>query len=310
MNRYDMVIVGGGMAGLSAALYGGWLGRSVLLIERAVMGGQIINADRIENFPGFPDGILGPELVTQTRLQAVKFGANAVYGEVSSIQPEGESWVVQAGDEGHEAKTVIVASGGKRRTLGLKGEKEFEGKGLSHCATCDGAFFAGQPVAVVGGGDTALDEGLVLTQVVSKVTVVHRLSTLDASRTLMDRAKENPKMDFLLDSELEEISGRDVVENVQVRNLKTQSSSPLPVSGIFICTGFEADTGILKGLVDLDPQGHVAVDVNLHTSMPGIFAAGYARQGSAGQLASVAGDGVTAAVAAHRYIEARERGAS
>jgi thioredoxin reductase (NADPH) len=310
MNRYDMVIVGGGMAGLSAALYGGWLGRSVLLIERAVMGGQIINADRIENFPGFPDGILGPELVTQTRLQAVKFGANAVYGEVSSIQPEGESWVVQAGDEGHEAKTVIVASGGKRRTLGLKGEKEFEGKGLSHCATCDGAFFAGQPVAVVGGGDTALDEGLVLTQVVSKVTVVHRLSTLDASRTLMDRAKENPKMDFLLDSELEEISGRDVVENVQVRNLKIQSSLPLPVSGIFICTGFEADTGILKGLVDLDPQGHVAVDVNLNTSAPGIFAAGYARQGSAGQLASVAGDGVTAAVAAHRYIEARERGAS
>lgn len=302
MEQYDIVIVGGGMAGLSAALYGGWLGRSVLLIEREVMGGQILNADQIENFPGFQNGINGADLVTQTRMQAVKFGAKTIYNEVSGIQPAGESWLIQTSEESYQAKAVIIASGGKRRALGIKGEREFEGKGISHCAACDGAFFADKPVVVVGGGDTALDEGLFLTRFASKVTMIHRSGTLDASQTLIERAKGNLKIEFLWDSVLEEITGNSVVEAVRARGLKTESSSLLPVAGVFICAGFEANTGFLNGLVDLDPQGHISVDLDMQTSAPGIFAAGYARQGTVGQLASVAGDGVTAAVAAHRYI--------
>lgn len=303
MDCFDVVIVGGGMAGLSAALYGGWFGRSVLLIEREVMGGQILNADSIGNYPGFPDGVSGSDLVAQIRLQTVKFGATTIYGEVSRVQSADGNWAVQTGEENYEAKTVIIASGGKRRALGVKGETEFEGRGISHCATCDGAFFVDRPVAVVGGGDSALDEGLFLTQFASKVTIIHRGSALDASRTLIKRATENPKIEFLFDSALDGILGRDSVESVQMRNLKTQSFSRLAVAGVFICAGFEANSRFLNGLVEVDPQGHIVVDLNMRTSVAGIFAAGYVRQGTAGQLASVVGDGVTAAVAAHRYIE-------
>ena len=302
MKRYDIVIVGGGMAGLSAALYGGWLGHRVLLLEREIIGGEIINADKIENFPGFPDGIQGADLVAQTELQATKFGMESTYQEVREIKVSGENRLVQTSEEAYEAKAVVVASGGAHRALGIKGEKEFEGNGVSHCATCDGAFFAEKPVAVIGGGDTALDEGLFLTQFASRVTIIHRRGRLRASETLQERARGNPKIDLLLDSVLEEITGKSCVEVIRVRDLKAQSSSLVPVAGVFTCVGFEPSTAFLKGLVELDAMGHVPVNLNMQTSVPGIYAVGYARQGSVGQLASAAGDGVTAAVAAHRYI--------
>ena len=302
MDHYDIVIVGAGMAGLSAGLYAGWLGHSALVLERELVGGQVINADRIENFPGFLEGISGADLITQTRTQAVRFGMKTAYQEAKEIHPSGENWLVRATESEYEAKAVIVASGGRRRALGVKGETELEGRGISHCATCDGPFYIDKPVIVVGGGDTALDEALFLTAFASKVTILHRGSNLDATPTLIQRAKANPKVEFMLDSALEEICGSSGVEAVRVRNVKTQGSSSLAVAGIFICVGFEAATGFLNGLVNLDSQGHVEVDLFMQTSMPGIFAAGYTRQRTSGQLVSVAGDGVTAAVAAHRYI--------
>ncbi|HWP60929.1 MAG TPA: FAD-dependent oxidoreductase [Candidatus Acidoferrales bacterium] len=305
MESYDIVIVGGGMAGLAAALYAGWLGRSTLLLEREIVGGQIINAGRIENFPGFPEGVSGADLVARARTQALRFGAKTVYREVTGIEQAGKNWLVRAADAGYQAKAVIVASGGRRRALGVRGEREFEGKGVSHCATCDGALYAGRPVAVVGGGDTSLDEALFLTAFASEVTVVHRGESLEASATLARRAEADSKIVLLPASAVEEITGDSVVEAVRVRNLKTGADSLLPAGGVFICVGFEADTRFLSGVVRLDPQGHVEVDLSMQSSAPGIFAAGYARQKTAGQLASAAGDGVTAAVAAHRYLQAR-----
>jgi thioredoxin reductase (NADPH) len=303
MDRYDIVIVGGGMAGLSAAVYGGWLGRSVLLLEREVIGGQIINAERIENFPGFSESVSGAEIITRTRAQAINFGAKTFYQEATGIESLNPGWSIRTEAERHPARTVIIASGGKRRPLGIPGEAQFEGRGISHCASCDGAFFAGKPVCVIGGGDTALDEALLLAGLASHVTLIHRNIALDASPTLVERVLANSKLDFRYDSIVEEVMGHNSVEAVRLRNLKTQSASDLPVAGVFICVGFEADTGFAQGLVDTDSQGHIVVDLMMKTSAAGIFAAGYARQNTAGQLASAAGDGVTAAVAAHRYID-------
>ncbi|MGH7847218.1 MAG: NAD(P)/FAD-dependent oxidoreductase [Candidatus Binatia bacterium] len=310
MDRYDFVIVGAGMAGLSAGLYAGWLGHPTLVLERELVGGQVINADRIENFPGFPDGVSGADLITQTRTQALRFAIKTAYQEAKEIQQVGKNWLVRATESEYEAKAVIIASGGRRRALGIKGETELEGRGVSHCATCDGAFYPDKPVIVLGGGDTAVDEALFLTAFASKVTILHRGNDLDASPTLIRRAQENPKIEFILGSILEEICGGSAVETVRLRNVKTQGSSSLAVAGIFICVGFEAATGFLRGLVNLDPQGHVEVDLSMQTSKAGIFAAGYARQRTSGQLVSVAGDGVTAAVAAHCYIQAGPSGNS
>jgi thioredoxin reductase (NADPH) len=195
---------------------------------------------------------------------------------------------------------AIVATGGKQRLLGVKGETELEGKGVSRCATCDGAFFADKPVAVIGGGDTALDEALYLSQITSKVRILHQGDRLTASQTLINRAKENPKIECVAEVAVEEIIGIDGVEGVRLRN-----GAKLSVEGVFIAVGFEPDTALLRALVELDPMGHAPVDLQMQTSVPGLYAVGSARQNSVGQLAAAAGDGVTAAVAAHRYLKRR-----
>jgi thioredoxin reductase (NADPH) len=297
MERFDIAIIGGGMAGLSAALYGGWLGRKVFLTERQMFGGQVVNADQIENFPGFPDGILGADLVSQVRMQALKLGANMQYLETTAIKIDGSGFRLTTTEEPIQAKTVIVATGGKHRVLGIKGEIEFEGRGVSRCATCDGGFFQNQPVAVVGGGDTALDEALYLSKIASRVTIIHQQTTPIASETLLRRAREIPNIDFVADATVEEMLGTDSIESLRLSN-----GTNLTVAGLFTAIGFEPDTSLLKDLAQLDPIGHAPVDIHMQTTVPGLFAAGSARQGNAGQLASAAGDGVTAAVAAHRYL--------
>jgi thioredoxin reductase (NADPH) len=297
MERFDIAIIGGGMAGLSAALYGGWLGRKVFLTERQMFGGQVVNADQIENFPGFPDGILGADLVSQVRMQALKLGANMQYLETTAIKIDGSGFRLTTTEEPIQAKTVIVATGGKHRVLGIKGEIEFEGRGVSRCATCDGGFFENQPVAVVGGGDTALDEALYLSKIASRVTIIHQQTTPIASETLLRRAREIPNIDFVADATVEEMLGTDSIESLRLSN-----GTNLTVAGLFTAIGFEPDTSLLKDLLQLDPIGHAPVDIHMQTTVPGLFAAGSARQGNAGQLASAAGDGVTAAVAAHRYL--------
>jgi thioredoxin reductase (NADPH) len=300
MEHYDIIIVGGGMAGLSAALYGGWLGRKVFLAERQMFGGQIVNADQIENYPGFPDGILGADLVSQVRMQAMKFGAKMAYTEITSIKPEGNHFLLESGEESYKAGAVIVATGAKYRTLGIPGEAELEGKGVSRCATCDGAFFADKAVAVIGGGDTALDEALYLANITARVTIVHKDSQPTASAMLIARSKENPKIELLGNSTVEGIIGADSVEGLRLSN-----GSQLPAAGVFIAIGFEPETILLRDLMKLDGGGHASVDLQMQTSVPGLFAVGAARQGNAGQLASAAGDGVTAAIAAHRYLQSR-----
>ena len=297
MDAYDIVVAGGGMAGLSAALYGGWLGHTVFLAERQMFGGQIVNADQIENYPGFPDGVLGADLVSQVRMQALKLGAKMQYLEMTGIKTEGDGFQLATAEEPIQAKTVIVATGGNHRVLGIRGEAEFEGRGVSRCATCDGAFFRDQPVAVVGGGDTALDEALYLSKIASRVTIILQEATPIASETLLRRARENPKIEFVANATLEEISGNHSIESLRLNN-----GTHVPVAGVFVAIGFEPETSLLKNLVELDPIGHAPVDIHMQTTVPGLFAVGSARQGNAGQLVSAAGDGVTAALAAHRYL--------
>jgi thioredoxin reductase (NADPH) len=300
MEQYEIVIVGGGMAGLSAALYGGWLGRKVFLAEKQMFGGQVVNADQIENYPGFPDGVLGADLVSHARMQALKFGAKMAYCEITAIQKQANGFLLESTDEPYEAKAVIFAAGGKPRALDIPGESELEGKGISHCATCDGAFFAEKPVAVIGGGDSALDEALYLANICSQATVVHQGGAPIASATLMQRARENAKIAFVANGQVAKIVG-----NNEVETLELSTGVKLQVAGVFIAIGCDPDTALLKDMVQLDPMGHVAVDIHMQSSVPGLFAAGFARQGSAGQLVTVAGDGVTAAIAAHRYLGAR-----
>ena len=297
MERYDIAIIGGGMSGLSAALYGGWLGRRVFLAERQMFGGQIVNADQIENYPGFSDGILGADLVSNARMQALKFGAKMQYLEITGIEARDETFRLSSAEEPIETKTVIIATGGKPRLLGVQGETGLAGRGVSQCATCDGAFFAGKPVAVVGGGDTALDEALYLSKIASRVTIVHEGEVPTASATLLRRAREAANLEFVENATVQEIIGSDCVEGVRLTN-----SALLGIAGLFIAVGFEPEIGFVKNLLEVDPMGHISVDLHMETSIPGIFAVGYARQGSAGQLASVSGDGVTAAIAAHRHI--------
>ena len=300
MEQYDIVIVGGGMAGLSAALYAGWLGHKVLLAERQMFGGQIVNADQIENYPGFPEGILGADLVSQVRTQALKFGAKMQYLEITSIEKHHEAFVLQSNEDTYGAQSVIVATGGNPRHLGIKGEAELEGLGVSRCATCDGAFFADKPVTVIGGGDTALDEALFLAGIASKVTIIHQTEQPTASAALVKRARGVEKIEWITSASATEIVGSGSVEAVRLTN-DTQIVS----AAVFIAIGFEPETALLTSLIELDPMGHAAVDLHMQTSMPGLFAIGSARQGSAGQISSVTGDGVTAAIFSHRYISTK-----
>jgi thioredoxin reductase (NADPH) len=273
------------------------LGRKVFLAERQMFGGQIVNADQIENYPGLNDGILGADLVSNARMQALKFGGKMQYLEITGIEARGDAFRLLTAEEPLETKTVIIATGGKPRVLGVEGESGLAGRGVSQCATCDGAFFTGKPVAVVGGGDTALDEALYLSKIASKVTIIHEGEIPTASVTLLQRAKEVANIEFVEKATVQEIIGSRTVEGVRLTN-----SASLSISGLFIAIGFDPETGFVKNLLEVDPMGHISVDLHMETSIPGIFAVGYARQGTAGQLASVSGDGVTAAIAAHRYI--------
>ncbi|HEX6172473.1 MAG TPA: FAD-dependent oxidoreductase [Candidatus Binatia bacterium] len=300
MEQYDIVIVGGGMAGLSAALYGGWLGHKVLLAERQMFGGQIVNADQVENYPGFSEGILGADLVSQVRTQALKFGAKMQYVEITAIEKHHEAFVLESNEDTYGAQSVIVATGGKPRHLGIKGEVELEGSGVSRCATCDGAFFADKPVAVIGGGDTALDEAFFLAGIASKVTIIHQTEQPTASAALVTRARGNNKIEWISRASVTEIIGSESVEG-----LRLSQGEAIVTAAVFIAIGFEPETALLTSLIEIDPMGHAPVDLHMQTSMPGLFAVGSARQGSSGQISSVTGDGVTAAIFSHRYISTR-----
>jgi thioredoxin reductase (NADPH) len=304
MPQIDVAIIGGGGAGLTAAIYAARARRDVAVFERKLTGGQIATTDAVENFPGFPRGVNGFDLGQLMLAQAEKFGARLVYEDVAALtrRPDGQ-FEVEAGGETHTARTVIMAAGADYNRLGVPGEEQLTGRGVSYCATCDAAFFKDMDVVVVGGGDAALDEGIFLTRYARSVNVLHRRNTLRASAVLQERAFASPRMTFTWDTVVERINGMDAVESVDVRNVKTGERRRIETAAVFIFIGQTPNNELLRGLVELDGGGHAIVDLRMRTNVPGLFVAGDLRTEAARQLISAAGDGATAAITAEHYLQ-------
>jgi thioredoxin reductase (NADPH) len=302
-DAYDLAIVGGGLAGLTAALYGARFGLRTCLIEHMAAGGQVLNVEKIENFPGFPQGIAGFDLGPIVQEQAEAAGAEFIMDTVTHLALEGERKVVQCEVAEINAASVIVAAGSAMRTLGIPGETAFDGRGVSHCASCDAPFFVGKDVCVVGGGDSALDEAAVLAAAnVGRVTLIHRGPAFSAQRVAIDRLGEYPNVDTLFNTRIEAIVGGDTVSGVRL--LTDGATLERELAGVFVFVGLEPNTAFLRGTLELDPSGHVVVNAHLETSVRGVFAAGDIRQASSRQLVAAAGDGATAAVNAARRLQA------
>jgi thioredoxin reductase (NADPH) len=302
MRDFDVIVIGAGTAGATAAMFAARLGRTVAVVEQLGPGGQIINATRVENLPGFPDGIPGIEFGPLLHEQAEAAGAELMLDTVEGLAVEGTRRVVRCAGDILRAPAVIVAAGSTLRALGVPGEQEFLGKGVSHCASCDGPFFKGQSVCVVGGGDSAIDEALVLAEFAQRVTVLHRGPEIEAQQALLARARAVPAIDITVSHAVEEILGNGTVASVRVRDLASGDVRLEPCGGVFIFVGLEPNTKFLGGLVTLDAGGHIETDIMMRTSVDGIFAAGDIRKHSVAQCAAAAGDGATAAIAAHRYL--------
>ncbi len=303
MKTYDVVIIGGGGAGLTAALYSSRANLSTMLLEKLTPGGQIALTDVVENYPGFPEGITGPEISMKMEEQAKKYGTEVVYNEVKSLKKNAEGFELECTSETFGAKTIILASGASFRRLGVPSEVELTGKGVSYCATCDGAFFKNKEVIVVGGGDSALQEGIFLTKFATKVSVIHRRDQLRASPILQERAKKNEKIEFIWDTVVTKIEGEKGVTGVQLKNLKTGEEKPFKTDGVFIFIGHDPNSGFLKDFVELDDHGYVKTRESLTTSVPGVFAAGEIREGAVKQLVTACGEGCEAALAAQAFLE-------
>lgn len=301
----DVIIIGGGGSGLTAALYTSRAKLSTLLFEKLVPGGQIAVTDMVENYPGFPEGVLGPDIAIKMEEQAKKYGTEVVYEEIQSLKKNSDGrFTVQTSTAAYQAKAIILAAGASFRMLGAPREKELTGKGVSYCATCDGAFFKDKALVVVGGGDSALQEGIFLTRFATKVTIIHRRDKLRASPILQERARQNPKIVFIWDTVVDEIRGDKKVQSVALRNLKTGQAQDFPVDGVFIFIGHDPNSKFIQGFVDLDSHGYVTTaNGSTVTSVPGIFAAGEIRAGAVKQLVSACGEGCEAALEAQAYIE-------
>lgn len=299
---YDVIIVGGGPAGLTAGIYAGRAKLKTLVIEQLMAGGQAATADLIDNYPAAPEGSTGPDLSERMEEQAKLFGCEFIMAKVDKVDFDGKEKIVYAGSSEYKSKAVIIASGATYRKLGFPGEEKFAGRGVSYCATCDAAFFEDLPVAVVGGGDSAISAAIFLTKFASRVFVIHRRDELRATKILQDRAFANPKIEVVWDSVVDEIVGTDTVETVRVKNVKTGKLSELTVDGVFMYVGLDPNTGFLDGQVDLDPQNYIPVTGNMETNVPGVYAVGDVTAKLLRQVVTAAGDGATAAFAAEQYI--------
>ena len=299
---YDVVVLGGGMAGMTAGMYAARHGLSVGVIERMMGGASIINVEKVENYPGFPEGIMGADLAAMTQEQAMTAGAEFVMGEASGISRQGEYSLVNSDAGEYRAKAVIIAAGSTLRLLGIPGEEEFMGRGVSQCATCDGPLYSGEVVGVVGGGDSAADEALVLSQYADRVLLFHRRDELRAQKSLVDRLLADPKIEVVWNSVVDEVLGEDTVSGVRLTDLSSGEQGARELTGLFIYVGLTPNSGLAHGLLETDGGGHIPVNVSMETSVPGVYAVGDIRQHSSSQLVSAAGDGATAALAAWRYI--------
>ncbi len=302
MERYDVIIIGGGPAGLTAGLYTSRAGLRSLLLERGMLGGQMANATLVENYPGFPEGIAGSELGSLMHRQAVRYGLEVITAELTGVS-EGRPYSVATTGGSFEAAAIIIATGSEYRKLGVPGEERLSGRGVSYCATCDGFFFRNREVAVVGGGDTAITDALELSQHASKVYVIHRRGQLRAEKALQERAFGHPKLEFIWDTVVEEVTGDQVLEVLKLRNVKTGQQSILKVDGVFVAVGLMPNSQLFFNILELDDAGYIVTDEVMATSAPGIFAAGDIRRNSPRQIASAVGDGVTAAKSAFEYVQ-------
>ena len=302
MTKHEIIIVGGGPAGLTAGLYTSRAGLKTLLVERGMLGGQMMNAVLVENYPGFIEGISGSELGSVMHQQAVRYGLEVVTAEVTGIttgQPHG----VSTTEGSFEALSIIIAAGSEYRKLGAIGEERLSGHGVSYCATCDGFLFRDREVAVVGGGDTAITDALELSRHASKVHVIHRRDQLRAGHVLQQRAFTQPKLEFIWDTVVEEVIGEKLVNGVRLNNVKTNQRSILGVDGVFVAIGLMPNSQCFFNILDLDDAGYIFTDETMATSVPGIFAAGDIRRNSVRQIAAAVGDGATAAMSAFRYLQ-------
>jgi len=300
---YDMLIIGGGPAGLTAAIYAARATMSVLVIESALSGGQAAATESLENYPGFPDGIGGIEFGQLLEAQARNFGAEMVLANVESMSVDGGIKEVHTTEGTFRGRTLLIASGTRSRTLDVPGEEELKGKGVSYCATCDGFFYQDREILVVGGGDSALEEGMYLTKFAAKVYIVHRRDQLRAVNLLQEKAKANPKIEFILETEVKEIKGTDRVESVVLHHKGQNKTWEMPIDGIFMYVGLIPNTEFLADSIEVDAYGYVLTNEEMETSVPGVFAAGDVRQKSLRQVVTAVADGAIAAVRAGQYVD-------
>jgi len=305
---YDVAIIGSGPAGLTAAIYTGRADLKTVVFEGASAGGQLTITTEVENFPGFPEGVQGPELMSRMREQAAKFGADIKPGEVTGAELEESPFKLQVGSEKFEAKAVIIATGSTARWLGLESEKKLRGRGVSACATCDGFFFTDKEVAVVGGGDSAVEEATFLTRFAGRVHVIHRRDELRASKSMQKKAFDNDKIEFHWDSVVEDILGVDknIVTGLLLKNVKSGQTNELPLDGVFIAIGHDPATGIFEGKLKLDEKGYIVTGENTATSVEGVFAAGDVQDVVYRQAITAAGSGCMAALDAFKWVTGEE----
>ena len=304
--NYEVIIIGGGPAGLTAGLYTSRSRFNTLLIEIGLLGGQMTTTEVIENYPGFPQGINGDELSRLMEEQAKRFGLEVVSQEVVEVKLEGERKLVKTDESTYLCEALIICTGTEYRKLGIPGEKEFTGKGVSYCATCDGAFFKDSQIVVVGGGDSALTEALFLTKFAKELTIIHRRDALRGTKIYQERVLSNPKIKMLWDSVVQKIKGDSIVRSIVIKNVKTGEINEFNTEGVFLFVGFSPRTQFLKNLITFDEAGYIVTDENCETSIKGIFAAGDCRKRLLRQIATAVGDGATAAFATEKYLEERK----
>lgn len=302
MTVENVIIIGSGPAGLTAALYTARANLEPLVFTGNEIGGQVSITNEVENYPGFPEGLTGPELVEKFQKQAERFGARVEYAEVTEVDLDVQPFRVRSYDSEHEAKAIIVATGASARKLGVPGEVDFTGRGVSYCATCDGFFFRNKDVVVVGGGDSALEEGVFLTKFASRVRIIHRRDQLRAGFALQERAKRNEKIEFVWDTIVTEINGNGEVESVQVENVKTGEISTLNTEGVFVYIGHYPNSQLFERVLDMDEHGYLTTDRLTRTSLPGVFAAGEITDSVFRQVVTSAGEGCKAAIQVERYL--------
>lgn len=300
--NWDVIIIGGGPAGLTAALYAARGKMKTLLIEKARTGGQVNTTEEIENYPGSQKDATAPEIMERMTEQAIEFGSTIIRDSITALEDQGDVKVVKGSSEEYKAKTVIIASGAEPKLLGAPGEWELRGKGVSYCATCDADFFTDLDVVVIGGGDSAIKEAIYLTKFAESVTIIHRRDALRAAKSIQDKAFANPKIKFIWNSVVEKINGDEIVESVIIKNVINGEINEVVTNGVFVFVGYNPNTEIFKGVVELDEQGYIITDEKMATSMKGVFAAGDVRRKFLRQVVTATADGAIAAVVAEKYI--------